>query len=73
MIEDFGEDHEDVFMKLFVQSLTEDVAEWYRSLPNISISRWCNFIDQFVEQFADHTDTSSASHKLTSIKNNSNE
>ena len=60
-------------MKLFVQSLTDDAVEWYRSLLDRSISGWCNFIDQFIEQFADHTDTSFASHQLTSIKKNSNE
>ena len=49
VIEDFEEDHEDVFMKLFVQSLTEDVAEWYRSLPDGSISGWCDFADQYIE------------------------
>jgi hypothetical protein len=73
VIEDFEEDHEDVFMKLFVQSLIEDAVEWYKSLPDRSISGWCNFADQFIEQFGDHTDTSFASHELTSIKKNSNE
>ncbi|XP_057829734.1 uncharacterized protein LOC131040795 [Cryptomeria japonica] len=33
-IEEFEIPHEDVFMKLFVQYLIEDVGEWYRNLPD---------------------------------------
>jgi len=73
VIEDFEEDHENVFMKLFVQSLIEDAAEWYRSLSDGSIFGWCNFADQLIEQFGDHNDTSFASHELPSIKKNTNE
>lgn len=44
-IEELEQNHEDTFMKFFVQSLTEDAAEWYRSLPDRSITGWCNFVD----------------------------
>ncbi|XP_057845942.2 uncharacterized protein LOC131055476 [Cryptomeria japonica] len=72
-IEEFEIPHEDVFMKLFVQSLTQDVGEWYQSLPDRSISSWQEFVTLFLEEFGDHNDPSFASHELTSIKKNQNE
>ncbi|XP_059068480.1 uncharacterized protein LOC131858989 [Cryptomeria japonica] len=33
MINDYEIAHEDIIMKLFVQSLIEDAREWYRGLP----------------------------------------
>ena len=72
VIKDFEKDHEDVFMKLLMQSLTEDAAECYRNLLDGSIYGWCDFADQFIKQFGDHNDTSFASHELTSIKKNAN-
>lgn len=60
-------------MKLFVQSLTEDVGEWYRSLLDGCIGSWQEFVTLFLEEFGDHNDPSFASHELTSIKKNQNE
>ncbi|XP_059070895.1 uncharacterized protein LOC131861063 [Cryptomeria japonica] len=39
-IEEFQISYEDVFMKLFVQSLTEDAGELYRNLPDRCIDSW---------------------------------
>ncbi|XP_059073520.1 uncharacterized protein LOC131874253 [Cryptomeria japonica] len=62
-IEEFEVPREDVFMKLFVQSLTEDASEWYRGLPDGQIASWQDFVTQFIEEFRDHNDTSFASHE----------
>ncbi|XP_059066377.1 uncharacterized protein LOC131028606 [Cryptomeria japonica] len=73
IIEEFEIPREDVFMKLFVQSLIEDAREWYRNLPNRYIGSWQEFVTIFLEEFGEHNDTSFASHELTSIKKNQNE
>ena len=67
------ESHEDVFMKLFVQSFTNDVAEWYIGLPDGSIPSCHEFIDLFIEKFEDHSDLSFTSHELTNIRKQFNE
>ncbi|XP_059076677.1 uncharacterized protein LOC131875953 [Cryptomeria japonica] len=72
-IEEFKIPHEDVFMKFFVQSLTQDAGEWYQSLPDRSISSWQEFVTLFLEEFGDHNDPSFYFHELTSIKKNQNE
>ncbi|XP_059066166.1 uncharacterized protein LOC131857519 [Cryptomeria japonica] len=62
IIEEFEVPHEDIFMKLFVQSLIEDVGEWYRILPDGCINSWEEFVTLFLEEFGDHNDHSFASH-----------
>lgn len=42
-LNDYEVEHEDVVMKLFVQSLTKDARDWYRGLPTASISSWEEF------------------------------
>jgi uncharacterized FlaG/YvyC family protein len=73
IIQEFEEFNEDVYMKLFAQSLIEDAAEWFRSLPDGAISSWDEFVNQFTEQFGNQNETSFASHEITSMKKNQNE
>jgi hypothetical protein len=37
--------HEDVFTRLFTQSLVGEVKIWFRDLPTKSITSWTNFHD----------------------------
>ena len=73
VIEEIKEAHEDVLMKLFIQSLTEDAIEWYRSLPHGSLGSWQECVGQLIEHFGGHNDHSFSSYELTSIKKNQNE
>lgn len=43
MLNDYDVEHEYVVMKLFIQSLVEYARDWYRGLPNASISSWDEF------------------------------
>ena len=38
MLNDYEVEHEDIVMKLFVHSLTEDARDWFKRLPNDSIN-----------------------------------
>lgn len=49
MLNDYEVEHEDVVMKLFVQSLKEDAKDWYRRLPDNSVSSWEDFEKCFKE------------------------
>lgn len=69
----FDVEHEDVFMKLFMQSLTDDAREWYKSLPDSSIRYIQDFKRIFKDQYGDHSDTKFALHELTNIKKGHNE
>lgn len=43
VMEDFCLPYEDVKMKLFMQSLTEDARDWFRTLPDTTISSLAKF------------------------------
>ena len=49
LLNDYEVEHEDVVMKLFVHSLTEDAREWFRRLPNDSITSWVDLEKFFKE------------------------
>ena len=40
LLNDYEVEHEDVVIKLFVYSLTEDARDWFKRLPNDSITSW---------------------------------
>lgn len=40
MIDDYNIELDDVIMKPFVQSLTEDARDWFRNLPHANICSW---------------------------------
>ena len=49
MLNDYEVEHEDVVMKLFVHSLTEDARDWFRRLPDDSITSWSDLEKLFKE------------------------
>ena len=58
MLIDYEVEHEDVVMKLFVHSLTEDARDWFRRLSNDSICSWDDLEKNFKEQYGDQTNAS---------------
>ena len=73
MVNDYEIVHEDVIMKLFVQSLTENARDWYRALPTQSIHSWYDFQHSFKEQFNEKLNTSFMLSQFNSIKKGANE
>ena len=55
MLNYYEEKHEDVVMKLFVHSLTEDARDWFRRFPDDSISSWSDLEKLFKEHYGDYT------------------
>lgn len=49
MLNDFEVEHEDVVMKLFVHSLTEDARDWFRRFLDDNISSWNDLEKLFKE------------------------
>lgn len=52
-IEDFDVNHEDVIMKLFVQSLVGSAREWFSFLSYHSIYSWKSFESTFIETYGE--------------------
>lgn len=73
MINDYEIGYKDVIMKLFVQSLIENVRDWYRGLPVDSISSWEEFTNCFKEQYGDKTNVSFMLNKFNNIWKSDNE
>jgi len=48
-VDDLEIEHEDVVMKLFVQTLEGDAHAWYKSLQAGSIDGWDLFQKKFIE------------------------
>ena len=53
MMSDYEVEAEDVIIKLFVQSLTEDAREWFKRLPKFSIADWKDMECYFKKQYGD--------------------
>ena len=49
LIGDFEISHEDVHMKLFVQTLEGDARDWFSFLPACSISSWDELLSAFMK------------------------
>jgi hypothetical protein len=43
-------EHDDVFMRLFVQTLEGDVRKWFSGLPHASINSWEDIETTFMRQ-----------------------
>lgn len=70
---DYEVEHEDVVMKLFVHSLTEDARDWFRRLPDDSITSWSDLENFFKEQYVDHTNAGFILNEFDNIKKGKNE
>ena len=68
MLNDYEVEHEDVVMKLFVHSLTEDVRDWFRRLPDDSITSWSDLEKLFKEQYGDNTNVKFMLNDFNNIK-----
>ena len=73
MLNDYEVEHEDVVMKLFVHSLTEDARDWFRRLPDDSVSSWSDLETLFKEQYGDKTNASFMLNDFNNIKKSPNE
>ena len=65
MMSDYEFEPEDVMMKLFVQSLTEDAREWFKRLLELSILDWKD-IEYY---FKEHDDKKNPSYNLSEFNN----
>lgn len=70
---DYEIDVEDVFIKLFVQSLKEDIRDWFLDLSMCSISSWQEFKVAFIEQFSKKIDVNTLINKLVHIQKDEKE
>ena len=73
MLNDYEVEHEDMVMKLFVHSLTKDSRDWFRRLPNDSISSWSDLEKLFKEQYGDNTNAGFMLNDFNNIKKSPNE
>jgi hypothetical protein len=48
-VQDLGIEQEDVLMRLFMMSLTDEGRDWFKNLPHTSIVYVDDFKDQFLE------------------------
>lgn len=72
-LDDFDVQEEDVFIKIFMQSLTEDARDWCKSLPDSSIHSWEEFKRIFIEQYESYVDPKFSLHEITNIQKGYNE
>jgi hypothetical protein len=49
-------EHDDVFMRLFVQTLEGYVCKWFRELPTTSIDSWQALESTFMKQWGEKRD-----------------
>ena len=73
MMSDYEVKAEDVIMKLFVQSLTEDAREWFKRLPQLSSMDWKDIEYCFKEQYGDKLNQSYILTEFNKIKRFPNE
>ena len=64
---DYEIDHEDVYMKLFIQTLEGDAREWFSFLLVSSISSWSELHAAFMEQFGERATLSDSFDKFLRI------
>lgn len=70
VIDDYNVEPDDVVMKLFVQSLTEDARDWFRGFPHASIGSWNEFKNCFKEHYGDKTNEGFILNEFNNIKKN---
>jgi hypothetical protein len=66
-------EHEDVVMKMFLQTLEGDAQAWYKALQEGSINGWDSFQTKFTERWANKQDNSYLLYVFSSTKNDENE
>lgn len=62
--------HEDVEMKMSMQTLEGDARAWYKSLPARSIDGWDSFQTKFIDRWAHKQDNSLFLQAFSSFKKN---
>ena len=72
-MDDFEIAHEDVHMKLFVQTLEGNAWDWYSFLPTCYISSWDELLLAFMKQFGERVRISYYFDKFLKIQIRSNE
>lgn len=60
-------------MKLFVHSLIEDARDWFRRLPDDSVSSWSELEKLFKEQYGENNNVGFIVNDFNNIKKNVNE
>lgn len=70
---DYEITHEDVHMKLFVQTLEGDARDWFAFLPTCSISSWNQLHSAFMEKFREWVSISDSYDKFLKIHIESDE
>jgi hypothetical protein len=74
---DFTDDqfveHDDVFMRLFVQTLEGDVRKWFRELPVASIDSWPALEVAFMRQWGEKRDSLYYLNEFGSLKKMAND
>lgn len=73
MLNDYEVEHEDVVMKLFVHSLTEDARDQFRRQLDDSIGPWNDLENIFKEQYVENKNANFMLNEFNNIKNNPNE
>ena len=73
MLNDYEVECEDVVMNLFLHSLTEDVRDWFRRLPDDTIISWSDLEKLFKEQYGDNTNAGFMLNEFNNIKKNPND
>jgi hypothetical protein len=72
-VDDLEIEHEDVVMKMFMQTLEGDTRAWYKALPVGSINGWDSFQRKFTERWVDKQDNSYLLDAFSSIRKEENE
>ena len=68
LVGDFEIAHEDIHMKLFVQTLEDHARDWFSFLPACSISSWDELLSAFMKQFRERVSISNYFDKFLKIQ-----
>jgi hypothetical protein len=68
-----GIEQEDVAMRLFTSSLTEEALDWFRGLPNNHLTSYEAFANLFQSRWSTKTDGGTLRDQFNKIKKNENE
>ena len=72
-MDNVGIDHEDVAMRLFASSLTEEALDWFKGLPNNHITSYDAFSNLFKSRWSKKTDGGTLGTQFNQIKKKENE
>jgi hypothetical protein len=68
-----GIEHEDVAMKLFASSLTEEALDWFKGLPDNHLMSYEDFSNLFKNKWSTKTDGGTLGAHFNQIKKKENE